>query len=98
MKTKKKESVHARNQKDSNFIMFVKTLLKNFLYNTDFRRFMTVGILQANRTVLSLFRFLYSIIHDFNIRTVMERPPEPIEKAFEWLDNMNQLSGRSVDI
>ena len=76
--------------------MFVKSLLRNFLYNTDFRRFMTIGIIQANRSVLSLFRFLYSIIHDFNLRTVIERQTEPIEKAFEWLDNMNEISG--VDI
>ena len=96
VKTKKKESVHVRNQKDTNFLMFVKSLLRNFLYNTDFRRFMTIGIIQANRSVLSLFRFLYSIIHDFNLRTVIERQTEPIEKAFEWLDNMNEISG--VDI
>lgn len=83
-------------QKDTNFLMFVKSLLRNFLYNTDFRRFMTIGIIQANRSVLSLFRFLYSIIHDFNLRTVIERQTEPIEKAFEWLDNMNEISG--VDI
>ena len=71
------------------------SLVRNFLYNSEFRYMMTTSIMRANNMAISLFDFLYSIVTDFNIKSVV-RDTQDVQRAFVWLYAMREINSREV--
>lgn len=95
VKDKRKEKVWTRNKDRSNLVSFMVTLVRNFLYNSEFRYMMTTSIMRANNMAISLFDFLYSIVTDFNIKSVV-RDTQDVQRAFVWLYAMREINNREV--
>ncbi len=94
VQNKRKEKVFVRDKKSS-VVSFMVSLIRNFLYNSEFRYTMTTSIMRANATAISLFDFLYSIVTDFDIKSVVTRTNE-VAHAFVWLRAMRDYSNRDI--
>ena len=92
VKNKRKEKVVKR---DDNMVHFMVTLIRNFLYNSEFRYTMTTSIMRANNMAISLFDLLYSIVTDFNIKSVVS-DTQDVQRAFVWLYAMREINSREV--
>jgi len=77
-------------QQHVNIIEFMVELIRNFLYNNDFRYTMTTAIMRANTTALALFDFLYHIVIDFDIKHIVDISDDTTH-AFSWLHLMKTL-------
>ena len=77
-------------QKHVNIIEFMVELIRNFLYNNDFRYTMTTAIMRANTTALALFDFLYHIVIDFDIKHIVDISDDTTH-AFSWLHLMKTV-------
>lgn len=73
-----------------NIVEFMVDLIRNFLYNNNFRYTMTTAIMRANTTALALFDFLYHIVIDFDIKHIVDVSGDT-SHAFSWLHLMKTV-------
>ena len=93
VKRKKKEPVVVKKDNKKKMIEFMVHLVRNFLYNSEFRLHMRSAILRANEIACTLFEFLYHIVIDFNVKIVVNNTPEVLQ-AFQWLHSTKRISAQ----